>query len=148
MISGVSIKKVIKHSDKNGFFAEMVKSGEKSFHEILQTSYAETKPGVIKAWHVHDYWEVWCVVKGSAKIVLFDCRPDSPSHGKTQIIYAGEDDMKVIAIPSEVAHGYKPLGKKNMGIIYHASQTYNPKTTTIREIAFDDPTINFDWTKS
>lgn len=147
MISGVSIKKITKHSDRNGFFAELVKFGEKTFHKVLQTSYSETKPSVIKAWHVHPYWEVWCVIKGKAKVALHDLRPDSPTFRKTQIIYSGEDNMKVIAIPGNVAHGYKPLGDKNMGIVYHASEAYNPKNKTIRSIPYDDPTINFDWTK-
>lgn len=147
MIKGVLIKKVIKHKDKSGFFAELVKFGEKTFHEILQTSYSETKPGVIKAWHVHDYSEIWCIVKGHAKVVLYDLRPDSPTFRKTQVVYAGEDNMKVIAIPGNVAHGYKNIGDKDMGIIYHSSQAYNPKIKAIREIPFDDPIIKFDWTK-
>lgn len=147
MIQDVLVKNVKKHQDKQGFFAELVKSGEPSFHKILQTSYAETKPGVIKAWHVHAYWEVWCIIKGKAKVVLYDLRPNSPTHKKTQVIYTGEDNLKIIAIPGNVAHGYKVLNKKTMGIIYHASQVYNPNNITIRTIPRDDPTINFDWTK-
>ena len=147
MITGIFIKEVIKHSDKSGFFAELVKFGDKTFHEVLQTSYSEIKPGVIKAWHIHDYWEVWCIIKGHAKIVLYDLRPDSLTFKKTQIIYTGEDDTKAIAIPGNVAHGYKTIGKKNMGVIYHSSQIYNPKIKTIREIPFDDLEIGFDWTK-
>lgn len=147
MIKGVIVKKVVKHSDEKGFFAELVKFGEETFHEILQTSYSETKPGVIKAWHIHGYWEVWCIIKGKAKVVLYDMRPRSKTFGKTQIIYAGEDNMLVIAIPGEVAHGYKPLGRKNMGIIYHSEKAYSQKEITIREIPFDDPAINFDWSK-
>lgn len=145
MIKGVVIKKVIKHGDERGFFAELIKSGEETFHEVLQTSYSETKPGIIKAWHIHDYWEVWCIVKGEAMVALHDMRANSPTKGETQVIYTGEDNMMVIAIPGEVAHGYKPLGKKNMGIIYHASEAYNPKNITIRTIPFDDPSIGFDW---
>ncbi len=147
MIKGVVIKKVIKHSDERGFFAELIKFGEKSFYEVLQTSYCETKPGIIKAFHIHDYWEIWCVIKGQAKVVLYDMRPDSPTRSKTQIIYTGEDNMMLVAIPGGVAHGYKPLGKKTMGIIYHASEAYNPKKITVRNIPFDDATINFDWSK-
>lgn len=148
MISGVIIKKVIKHPDSGGFFAELVKFGEKTFHEVLQTSYSETKPGIIKAWHIHDYWEVWCVIKGEAKVVLHDLRPDSPTNGKTQIIYTGEANLKVIAIPGRVAHGYKPIGKKIMGVLYHASESYNPKNKTIITIPENDPAIGFDWSKS
>ena len=147
MIQGVCIKKVIKYSNKRGFFAELIKFGEDTFHEVMQTSYSETKPGIVKAWHIHNYWEVWCIIKGQAKVALYDTRPDSPTYGHTQIIYTGEDNMMIIAIPGNVAHGYKTIGDKTMGIIYHSSQIYNPKTTNIKEIPFDDPAINFDWSK-
>lgn len=145
MINGVVIKKVEVRADERGFFAELVKFGEETFHEVLQTSYSETKPGVVKAWHIHDYWEVWCVIKGKAQVVLHDMRPDSPTKGKTDIIYTGEDNMMVIAIPGEVAHGYKSLGPGPMGIIYHASEAYDPKNVTIRTIPFDSPEIGFKW---
>lgn len=145
MIQGVAIKKVVIHSDDRGFFSELVKFGEETFHEVLQTSYAETKPGVIKAFHIHDYWEVWCIIKGQAQVVLHDMRENSPTKDQTDVIYTGEDNMMVIAIPGEVAHGYKPLGDKPMGIIYHASEAYNAENITIRTIPFDSPDINFDW---
>ena len=145
MIEGVKVKKVVVHKDDRGFFAEMVKFGEETFHEVLQTSYSETNPGVIKAFHIHDYWEVWCIIKGQAQVVLHDLRDDSSTKGQTDVIYTGEDNMMVIAIPGEVAHGYKPLGSGPMGIIYHASEAYNSKNITIRTIPFDSPEINFDW---
>ena len=147
MIEGVVIKKVVKHGDERGFFAELVKFGEDNFHEVLQTSYSETKPGIIKAWHVHDYWEIWCIIKGQASVVLYDMRPDSPTKCQKDVIETGEDNMMVIAIPGNVAHGYKPFGDKNMGIIYHASEAYNPKNITIRTIPYDDPDIAFHWDK-
>jgi dTDP-4-dehydrorhamnose 3,5-epimerase len=145
MIEGVSIKKVDIHVDERGFFAELVKFGEETFHEVLQTSYSETKPGVIKGFHIHDYWEVWCVVKGEAQVVLHDLRSDSPTRGKTNVILTGEDNMMVVAIPGGVAHGYKSLGTKPMGIIYHASEAYDPNNITIRNIPYDDLEIGFDW---
>ena len=144
-IKDVSIKKVDIHTDERGFFAEMVKSGEETVHDILQTSYAETKPGVVKAFHIHDYWEVWCIVKGQAQVVLHDMRPESPTKGQTDVLVTGEDNRMVIAIPGGVAHGYKSLGPGPMGIVYHASEAYNPKNVTIRTIPFDSPDIGFNW---
>lgn len=145
MIQGVAIKKVIKHTDERGFFAELIKAGEETFHEVLQASYSETKPGIIKGFHIHDYWEVWCIIKGHAHVVLHDMRPDSPTKGQTDVIVTSEDDPMVIAIPGEVAHGYKPFGATPMGILYHASEAYNPNNITIRTVPHDDPSIGFDW---
>lgn len=145
VIEGVKIKKVISHHDDRGFFAEMVKFGEETFHEIKQTSYAETNPGIIKAFHLHDYWESWCVVKGKAKIVLADIRDGSPTKGKNEVLYVDEKDLTVIAIPPGVAHGYQVFGDKPMGIVYHAAEAYDPKNLTIKSIPHDSPEINFDW---
>lgn len=145
MIKDLVVQKVIKHEDERGFFAELIKDGEDTFHEVMQTSYSETKPGIIKAFHIHDYWETWCIIKGQAQVVLYDMRSDSSTYGRTEVIYTGEDNMMVIAIPGGVAHGYKPMGNKTMGIIYHASEAYDPKNPTIRTIPFDDPKIKFDW---
>ncbi|OGD33344.1 hypothetical protein A2833_01975 [Candidatus Azambacteria bacterium RIFCSPHIGHO2_01_FULL_44_55] len=145
MIGGVKIKKITTHRDDRGFFAEMVKFGEDTFHEVKQTSYAETKPGIIKAFHLHDYWESWCIVKGSAKIVLADIRADSPTKGKNDVLYVDEKDLVVIAIPPGVAHGYQVLSDKPMGIIYHAEEAYDPENLAIKVIPHDCPEINFDW---
>lgn len=148
MIEGVVIKSVMKRESADGFFAELAKEGEEIFHEIKQTSYSETPPGVIKAFHLHKgYWEIWCVIKGQAKVVLADVREDSPTRGSTQVIETGEDDMQVIAIPPGVAHGYQVLGVTPMGILYYAGEAYDPARKQIEEIPHDAPEIGFDWGK-
>ena len=144
-IEGLKIKKVILHYDERGFFAELVKFGEETFHEIKQTSYAETKPGIIKAFHFHDYWESWCVVKGLAKIVLADIREKSPTKGEKEVMYVNGKDLLVIAIPPGVAHGYEVLGSESMGIVYHSAEVYNPDRPTIEIIPHDSPLIGFNW---
>ncbi len=146
-IEGLKIKKVISHHDNRGFFAELIKFGEETFHEIKQTSYAETKPGIIKAFHIHDYWESWCIVKGSAKIVLADIREKSPTKGEKEVIYVNGKDLLVIAIPPNVAHGYEALGNESMGIIYYSAEAYNPDRPVIETIPYDSPLVGFNWEK-
>lgn len=146
MIDGMAIKKIVKHYRNDGFFAEIAKEGDAIFHGIKQTSYSETPAGVIKAFHLHrGYWEIWCVVKGRAKIVLADVRDGSPTRGSVQVIVASEDDMQAIAIPPGVAHGYQVMGATPMGIVYHAGEAYDANQKQIEEIPHDSPDIGFDW---
>jgi dTDP-4-dehydrorhamnose 3,5-epimerase len=78
MIDGVFVKKVIQHHDDRGFFAEVAKEGEDTYKPVKQTSYSETYPGVIKAFHWHKrQWDIWCVVKGMAQVALYDLRKES-----------------------------------------------------------------------
>ena len=124
----------------------MIKFGEETFHEVKQTSYTETFPGVIKAFHWHKIqWDVWFVVRGSAQVVLHDLREDSSTKGETQVIYAGEDNSVLISIPPGVAHGYRVLGDERVCLFYHTSEAYDPKNPDEERIPFNDPSINFDW---
>ncbi|MEK7603691.1 MAG: dTDP-4-dehydrorhamnose 3,5-epimerase family protein [Patescibacteria group bacterium] len=146
MIKDVKVKKMLLNHDDRGFFAEAVKFGEETFHEIKQTSYAETYPGIIKAFHWHKkQWDIWCVIKGMAQVVLYDLRKDSPTKGQTDVICAGEKNMLVIAIPPGVAHGYRVLGDKPMGIFYHTTEAYDPKNPDEERISFNSPKIKFNW---
>ena len=147
MIEGVKIKEIKKHCDDRGFFAEVLKEGEKAFLAAKQTSYTETYPGVIKAFHWHKrQWDAWFVARGMAKVVLHDLREESPTKGETQVICAGEDNPVLIAIPPGVAHGYRVLGNQKICLFYHTSEAYDPANPDEERIAFDDPRIGFDWT--
>jgi dTDP-4-dehydrorhamnose 3,5-epimerase len=147
MIQDVKIKPIKRFADDRGFFCEVIKFGEESFHEVKQTSYTETYPGVIKAFHWHKkQWDAWFVVSGMAQVVLHDMREDSPTKGETQVICAGEDNPVLISIPPFVAHGYRVLGTEKVCLFYHTSEAYDPAAPDEERIAFDDPQIGFDWT--
>ena len=146
MIDGVKIKEVKRHFDDRGFFAEVVKFGEETFKEIKQTSYTETYPGVIKAFHWHKrQYDIWSPVRGSMRIVLYDLREDSPTYQETQAIYAGEDNFLVVLIPPYVAHGYQVLGTEKVGLFYHTTEAYDPKNPDEERLPFNDSKIGFDW---
>jgi dTDP-4-dehydrorhamnose 3,5-epimerase len=146
MIDGVHVKKLVRHPDDRGFFTEVYKSNDPFFEPTKQTSYTETYPGVIKAFHYHKKQaDIWFVVKGMAQVVLFDLREDSKTKGKTQVLYAGEDNPILIFIPKGVAHGYRVLGSSKMGLLYHTTEAYDPKNPDEERIPFDSKKIGFDW---
>ena len=144
MIKGVHIKKLIKHEDHRGFFAEILKENDKFFKHIKQTSYTETNPGIIKAFHYHKLQDdIWFIAKGKAKVVLFDLRNDSETKHKTQIIETDENNPLLIFIPKLVAHGYQVLGNKPVCLFYHTTESYNPDDE--HRIPFNSKLINFKW---
>jgi dTDP-4-dehydrorhamnose 3,5-epimerase len=146
MIHTVQLKKLIKHSDDRGFFLEVLKSDDSFFKNVKQTSYTETYPGVIKAFHYHKKQDdIWFVAKGMAQVVLYDMRKDSPTYKETQVIYAGEDNLVLIYIPIWVAHGYKVLGNKKVCLFYHTTEAYDTKNPDEYRIPFDSKEIGFDW---
>lgn len=145
-INGIQVKKIVKHCDDRGFFSEVLKDNDPFFKSIKQTSYTETFPGVIKAFHYHKKQDdIWFVSKGMAQVVLYDLREDSSTKGVTQVIYAGECNPLLIFIPAGVAHGYRVLGNSPVGLFYHTTESYDPENLDEFRIPFDSKDINFDW---
>jgi len=146
MIEGVKIKQIKRMCDDRGFFSEIIKFGEDTFQGVKQTSYTETYPGVIKAFHWHKkQWDVWFVASGMAQVVLYDQRKGSKTNGETQVVYAGSENPVLISIPPGVVHGYRVLGPEKVCLFYHTSEPYDPENPDEERIAFDDKKINFDW---
>ena len=147
MIEGVHLKRLAVHTDDRGFLMEVLKADDPCFAEIKQTTYTEAFPGVIKAFHWHRrQWDMWFFVRGMAQVVLYDLRPESPTHRQTNVVVMGERAPALLAIPIGVAHGYRVLGTQPAGLLYHTTEAYDPKDPDEERIPFDDPTIGFDWT--
>ena len=145
-IHDVVVKKIVTHSDDRGYFREILRDDDGLLRRFGQTSITKTYPGVIKAFHWHNHQDdIWYVADGMVRVVLYDIRPDSPTCGQTQVIFAGEDNSVVILIPVGVAHGYQVLGNKPALLFYHVTHSYNPANPDEERIPWDDPEIGFDW---
>jgi len=145
-IHDVAVKPLVTHSDDRGYFREILREDDGLLRRFGQTSITKTYPGVIKAFHWHqEQDDLWYVADGMARIVLYDRRPDSPTYGQTQVIYAGEDNPVLVLIPAGIAHGYQVLGSKPVLLIYHTTRSYNPSDPDEERIPYNDPSIGFDW---
>ncbi|MEM4268198.1 MAG: dTDP-4-dehydrorhamnose 3,5-epimerase family protein [Candidatus Woesearchaeota archaeon] len=147
MLKNVVVKNLITHCDDRGYFREILRCDDNLLKKFGQSSATLTYPGVIKAFHYHKKQDdLWYVAAGMAQVVLYDLRENSPTFGKTQVIYAGEENPVLIFIPAGVAHGYRVIGTKPVLLIYHSSEPYNRENPDEMRLPFDDPSIGFNWT--
>lgn len=157
MIEGVKIKILKVHQDipdmeqpgvKPGFLAEILRDDDGLLTKFGQSTFTTAYKGTIKGFHYHEKQDdLWFVATGKALVVMHDLRKDSPTFGETQTVQAGKDDYKLIVIPTGVAHGYKVLSDEPVILIYYTTEMYDPKEPDEKRIAYDDPSINFDWEK-
>ncbi len=155
MINGVVIKPLKVYQDKVeagerigklGFLMEVLRNDEGLLRKFGQTTFTLTYPGSIKGFHWHKKQDdLWFMATGKAKVVLHDLRDGSVTKGETQVLYAGKDDYKLIVIPAGVAHGYQVLADEPVLLFYHTTESYDPKNPDEHRIAWNDPTIGFDW---
>lgn len=147
MIEGVKVKKLVRHPDDRGFFQEILRDDDGLLQRFGQASMSKTYPGVIKAFHYHERQDdLWFFPVGNAQVVLHDLRPQSPTHGQTDVYYMGEDNPILLLIPKGVAHGYRTLGNTPAVIIYFTTRSYNPADPDEKRLPYNDPGIGFDWT--
>jgi dTDP-4-dehydrorhamnose 3,5-epimerase len=147
MIEGVKIKKLVKHCDDRGFFAELIRDDEPDLlSRFGQASWSMSYPGVIKAFHYHEKQDdLWFFPSGNAQVVLFDLREDSTTKGETDVYYMGEENPIMLLIPKGVAHGYRVLGERPATIIYFTTESYNRGKPDEKRIEWNDPEIGFNW---
>ncbi|MGD6875949.1 dTDP-4-dehydrorhamnose 3,5-epimerase family protein [Bacillus infantis] len=145
-IEGVITKKLTKHCDDRGFFAEVVRDDENLLSHFGQLSWSTSYPGVIKAFHYHEKQDdLWFFPSGNAQVVLYDLRENSKSFGETNVFYLGEHNPMILLIPKGVAHGYMVLGNTPATVVYCTTQSYNAAAPDEKRIPWNDPSIGFDW---
>lgn len=145
MIRDVQLKPLSVHADDRGYFMELLREDDGFFTRFGQSNYSVAYPGVVKAWHWHRQQDdLWFVVSGMAQVGLHDLREDSPTRGQTDVFYLGEQNRGLLYIPHGVAHGYRVLGTTPVALVYHTTHVYNPSDEL--RLAWNDPTIGFDWT--
>ena len=147
MIEGVVLKDLVTHRDERGFFREIIRVTDDFFKEGFgQLSHSLMYQGVAKAWHIHQRQvDWWYVATGVLKVVLYDTREGSSTHGELMEFLMGDDNQaaRVLRVPPGVAHGCKAVGG-TVNLFYVTSHVYDPADEG--RTPHDDPAIGYDWT--
>ena len=126
MIDGVNVKKLKVIPDERGFLMEMLRSDDDIFQKFGQVYLSVAFPGVVKGWHYHKkQTDYFTVIKGMTKVVLYDNRDDSPTHGEINEFFMGELNPILIVIPPFVLHGIKGISDGPAYLINCPTETYN-----------------------
>jgi dTDP-4-dehydrorhamnose 3,5-epimerase len=148
MIDGVKVKNLKVIPDERGRLMEMLRSDDEFFENFGQVYMTTAYPGVVKAWHYHRKQnDHMAVVRGMAKVVLYDDRDDSPTKGEVNEFFMGEHNPILIRIPHGVYHGFKCISENECLLINTPSEKYNYENPDEHRIPPDSPEIPYDWTR-
>ncbi len=135
MIDGVQVIDLTVHMDDRGFLCEIIRRTPQGnepqlpysvAHDIRQV-YIVGDPvrGTVRAFHKHEVlWDWFCIVHGTAKFVLKDDRPDSPTYGEMMMVVVGDRRSRLIVVPPGVYHGWMSLEDDTL-MVSTASEVYN-----------------------
>jgi dTDP-4-dehydrorhamnose 3,5-epimerase len=148
LIDGVWVKRLKIIPDERGFLMEMLRSDDEMFTEFGQVYLSVAYPGVVKGWHYHKIQtDYFTVVKGMLKVVLYDGREDSPTHGEINEFFIGEKNPILISIPPGVIHGMKGIGGEPGYLVNCPNKTYNYDEPDEYRIDPHSDEIPYDWSR-
>jgi len=131
MIDGVKVVELKTHVDDRGYLIEIARQTDNEephavVHRFGQAYLVgDATRYTIRAFHKHaELWDWFFISHGSAKFVLKDDRPDSPTYGEMMTIVTGERSPRLIVVPPGVYHGWMAL-EDDTQMISLASHTYN-----------------------
>lgn len=146
MIDGVVIKPLKVVSDERGFLMEIIRADDPFFEKFGQSYMTVVYPGVVKGWHYHKVQvDHFCVVKGMAKVVLYDGREGSKSHGEVGEYFMGERNPIVLRIPCGVLHGMKGVGTEPAFLLNTPSEMYNYEHPDEYRVHPHDNDVPYSW---
>lgn len=146
MIQGIEIKKLKVIADNRGFLMEMLRCDDSIFENFGQVYLSVCKPKIVKGWHYHKkQTDNFVVVKGNAKVVLYDDKENSPTKGEVQEVFMGEDNPILLKIPPFVVHGITPTGDDPSYLINCPTLPYDYKNPDEFRISFKSKDIPYDW---
>ena len=125
MIDGVVTKPLKVIPDERGYLMEMLRCDDPFFQKFGQVYLSVVYPGVVKGWHYHHRQvDHFVIVKGMAKVVLYDRREESPTHGEVNEFFLGDHNPTLVTIPPLVLHGMKGVGHEPTYLVNVPTEPY------------------------
>ena len=148
MIAGTTARTLSLIPDERGYLMEMLRSDWEEFERFGQTYITAVYPGVVKGWHYHKIQtDHFVCVHGMAKVVLYDSRPESPTHGEINEFFMGHLNPILLKIPPGVMHGFKGIGEEMALIVNVPTELYNYDEPDEYRLPADTDEIPYDWSR-
>jgi len=148
LIEGVKTRKLRAIPDERGYLMEMLRSDWEEYDKFGQVYVTAVYPGVVKGWHYHKIQsDHFICVQGMAKVVLYDSREDSPTHGEINEFFIGSLNPMLIKIPPGVMHGFKGISQETTLIINVPTELYNYQQPDEYRLPAHTDQIPYNWSR-
>lgn len=148
LIEGVRTKQLRVIPDERGRLMEMLRNDDEIYLQFGQVYMTTAYPGVVKAWHYHKkQTDHFVCVRGMMKVVLYDSREDSSTHGMVNEFFIGDHNPLLVQIPPLVYHGFKCVSDHEAIVINTPTEVYVYDEPDEFRVPPHSPEIPYDWSR-
>ena len=148
LIEGVRTKQLRVIPDERGRLMEMLRCDDEMFLKFGQAYLTTAYPGVVKGWHYHKVqYDHFIVVRGMMKIVLYDGREESPTHGVINEFFMGDHNPLLLQIPPRVLHGFKCISEAEALVVNLPTEPYMHDDPDEYRTEPHHTSIPYDWSR-
>lgn len=125
LIAGVKTRTLKPIVDERGYLMEIFRADWPEFVKFGQVYMTTAYPGVVKAWHYHRRQvDHFACLKGALKVVLYDPRRSSTTHGAVNEFFLGERNHILLEIPPLIYHGFKCISEEEAILLNVTNEPY------------------------
>ena len=148
MIEGAQVRRLRLIPDVRGFLMELMRSDWEEFEKFGQVYITAVYPGTVKGWHYHKIQtDHFICIHGMAKVVLYDAREGSPTHGEVNEFFMGPLNPIMLTIPKGVFHGFKGINEEMTVIVNIPTELYNYEQPDEYRLPAHTKEIPYDWAR-
>ncbi len=148
LIDGVRIKPLQVVPDERGRLFEILRRDEPIFSRFGQVYCTTVTHGVVKGWHYHKKQvDNFVCVSGMIKLVAYDGRKGSRTHGLVNEFFIGIHHQTLVQIPPLVHHGFKGLSEPEAIVINVPTEPYHHAKPDEYRLPPHSRKIPYDWTR-
>jgi dTDP-4-dehydrorhamnose 3,5-epimerase len=145
-IDGVWVKDLRVIPDERGRLMEILRRDDEGFERFGQVYLSCTYPGVVKGWHLHKVQDDFIAcVRGMVKLVIYDGREDSPTHGMLREFFIGDHNQQLVKVPAGTHHGWKCISPEEALVINVPSEPYRYEDPDEYRAEWNTPDIPYSW---
>lgn len=143
-IEGVRLHRLTSHADGRGnltvLLSDRFGENQRTPHVYMVVAAARS----IRAWVYHKRQsDRLAFTQGHLRFVLYDLRPQSPTHGALNVIDVGADNKLQLTIPPFVVHGVQNPTDDDVIFVNMPTHAYDPARPDKSRLPKDHPGIPY-----
>ena len=144
-IEGVKVRPSLTHPDPRGTVCEVFDpSWGFDEHPLVYVYEITIRPGVVKGWIKHDHQDDRLfMAAGSLRVVLYDDRADSPTHGLVTDQCFDDHTRALVRIPRGVYHAIGNVGTTDARMINCPTRAYDHEAPDKWDLPLENDLIPF-----